>query len=75
MKNIVICISLTLVALVSLGCDRSTAPGSSASERAIGTVDLTVDFGGEGETIQVAIPVSDGSTVFTTLKRADQHGD
>ena len=36
------------------------------------TVDLVVNFGDEGELIEAAIPCSVGSTVFTTLKQAEQ---
>lgn len=76
MKNVFICISLSILALVSWGCDRATSPSSPAAPaREIGTVDLIVNFGGEHEAIEKAIPCSVGSTVFTTLERADLHGD
>ena len=76
MKNVAICISLSILAIASWGCDRATAPSSPLSPaREIGTVDLVVDFGAAHETIQKAIPCSADSTVFSTLKRADQHGD
>ncbi len=74
MKNVVISISLSILAMASWGCDRATSP-SPLPAREIGTVDLIVNFGDGHETIEKAIPCSVGSTVFTTLKRADLHGD
>ena len=76
MKNVVICISLSILAIMFLGCEQATAPSSpSAPAREGDTVDLVIDFGDEREPIKVAIPCSVGSTVFTTLKRAHQQGD
>jgi len=76
MKNVAICISLSILAIISWGCDRATSSSSpEAPEREIGTVDLVINFGEETEPISKAIPCSVGSTVFTTLKRADMHGD
>jgi hypothetical protein len=76
MKNVAICVSLSIILISSWGCERVNSPtGPSKTDREIGTVDLVVDFGGEAEMIEKAIPCSVGSTVFTTLKRADLHGD
>ena len=75
MKNVAICISLSILAVISWGCDRATSPSNPSAVREIGTVDLMVNFGDQGAAIEKAIPCSAESTVFTTLKRADQHGD
>jgi hypothetical protein len=76
MNNVVICISLSILAITSWGCDRAASPSSpSTSAREIGTVDLVVNFGDDHEAIEKAIPCSVDSTVFSTLKRADLHGD
>ena len=76
MKNVVISISLSILAMASWGCDQTRSPAPpSAPARDIGTVDLIVNFGDDHEGLEKAIPCSVGSTVFTTLKRADKHGD
>ena len=76
MKNVIICISLSILAMVLLGCDQATAPSNTSTPaREIGTVDLVINFGDERKPIEVEIPCSADSTVFTTLKRADMHGD
>jgi len=73
MKQLLFCLSMLVAGLASLGCQQTTAPIASARE--IGTVDLVVNFEDGREVIEKAIPCSVGSTVFTTLQRADQHGD
>jgi len=81
MKKVIICISLTILAMMSLGCEQATAPSNSdpsstsAPASGIDTVDLLIDFGEEREAIEVVIPCSVGSTVFSTLKRAEHQGD
>jgi len=76
MKNVTVCISLSILAMMLLGCEQATAPSSpSAPAREVDTVNLVIDFGDESEQIKVAIPCSVGATVFTTLKQAEQQGD
>ncbi len=76
MKNVVACLLLLGGVLTGTGCDRGTAP--LAPVRDIGTVDLIVDFGDQPnapQKIEVVVPCSVDSTVFTTMQRALQNGD
>ena len=74
-------VCLLIAALISgASCQRDAT--LAPPTRDVGTVDLQVDFGGQQNqdaespaNIDVAIPCSVGSTVFTTLKRAQQNGD
>lgn len=67
---------LSLLILIAAGCQQTaTAPGDSKAGRQIGTVDLSVDFGGRLEDVNVQIPCSADSTVFDILNRAVLSGD
>ena len=56
---------------ITIGCEEST-PGSSL---ATGTVQLEIEFNSERKNINVAVPCSVDSTVFTILQRAHNMGD
>jgi len=64
-----VCFLLTSIC----GCQQTeTAP---PPKRQIGTVVLTVDFGGAAKDIRVQIPCSKDSTVLDVLERAERNGD
>lgn len=68
-------LSIPLI-LIGAGCQQTaTAPGDSKSGRQIGTVNLSVDFGGRLDDVNVQIPCSADSTVFDILNRAVLSGD
>ena len=57
------------------GCERAEVAVATSPPRQIGTIDLTVEFADGRAPIEVAIPCSDDSTVFSTLERAHRAGD
>ncbi len=65
--------SLGLVAILCCGCGQTSSQPRFA--RHIGTVDLSVDFGGVAPNIDVQIPCSEDSTVFDVLTQAGLNGD
>ena len=64
---------LTTLLAVASGCGATTT--EAPPKRQIGTVDLTIDFGGARENIDVQIPCSEDSTVMDILYRAEMNGD
>lgn len=67
---------LILFFLTVAGCQpTATAPDDPAAKRQIGTVVLSVDFGGRSDNVNVEIPCSADSTVFDILNRAMLNGD
>ena len=68
---------LLLAAVVMLaGCDQpDTALLTPEDAKVAGTVDLEIDFQSQKKNIQVAIPCSADSTVFSILTRAQNLGD
>ena len=64
---------LTTMLLTACGCGPTTA--EAPPKRQIGTVNLTIDFGGAAENVEVQIPCSEDSTVMDVLRRAEMNGD
>lgn len=68
----VVCCALTLFT----GCQKSSAPGVPGGQTVVaGTVELEVVFKPERENLQVVVPCSADSTVFSILQRAENMGD
>ena len=71
---------LALALVLATGCEPATTldsqtPASSAGEVVAGTVQLKVDFSGEKRNLDVKVPCSADSTVFSILERAKNMGD
>ena len=64
---------LSTLLVTTSGCGPTTA--EAPPKRQIGTVNLTIDFGGTPENIGVQIPCSQDSTVLDILRRAELNGD
>ena len=71
--NFVAAAIVTTLLTTAIGCGSTTV--EPPPKRQIGTVDLTIDFGGAGENVKVQIPCSEDSTVFEILRRAEMNGD
>ena len=64
-----------LICLFS-GCEQSgTSTIEPATGKVAGTVHLEIDFKSDRRNINVDVPCSEDSTVFTTLERAQNLGD
>ena len=72
--NFVAAITLMALVLNATGCSPTTTT-EAPPKRQIGTVDLTIDFGGAGDNVVVQIPCSEDSTVIDILRRAEFNGD
>ena len=66
---------LLVVPLLLLGCGPDTTLLEPEDAKVAGTVDLEIDFQSEKKKIQVAVPCSADSTVFSILTRAQNLGD
>ena len=64
---------LTALLIIAGGCGLTAT--EAPPQRQIGTVDLTIDFGGASENIDVQIPCSEDSTVMDIIGRAEMNGD
>lgn len=75
LRPLVLAVALLLLAC-GVGCDSSPANAPVTTGLDIGSVDLVIDFGpGEKRNIEVAVPCSEKSTVFSILDRAQKMGD
>ena len=69
-------VAVAVVVVALAGCSGpDTALLEPADAKVAGTVDLEIDFKSEREKIEVAIPCSADSTVFSILTRAKNLGD
>ncbi len=66
---------LLVFVMLLAGCGPDTALLEPEDAKVVGTVDLEIDFQSQKKNIQVAIPCSADSTVFSILTRAHNLGD
>lgn len=59
----------------TIGCNGAAVAEPDSKSTAAGTVQLRIDFQSEKKEIDVRIPCSEDSTVFTILERAQNLGD